>query len=567
MATSFGAAAAQGLQTGFGMAMDLHRLEDQRRREKRQEEMQEREFRERQQQRDFERERALREDARREREDARRIEDDALKAIEAEMAMLRGDMAGYYRSGQKDEAREKEYLERARDVSARRLAVLRKKYAPIIERTQQAARDINSRLQSGQVSLRDLSGEELLTWIEGMTRRDPRDFLRGEGGKSRVGAAVEEVVTGLETNNEGMLLRGVNVVLEPELKIGVGGSAKDGAEITGKEVYKLIPNPTNPGLVMPVLRVRARRADGAEGGYLAPITRGRTSREDDEVHPGFDLKRGFDVVGALGVFEEAVNDPVVRRKVEEALAERGGKPSDFLSAFLALGGKDEDLVSKRKQVSRERVDLGGEVLEREVDDTGRVIKETRLRKSAAPRIFAPRSGGSTAAGITLTERLIDEALAAGEITPEEAREERAALRRRLVESGGKGGNPPPSTGERTTPTQAGNEAERVIAGELGLRRENGRWVDGMGRPAKKADLERLAAAREAAARNAKLGISAALDAAREEAGVPRRAAAGQPGAARPVAPTAPNGKDYSHLWRGKQGPAQGNAPRVERAAQ
>lgn len=547
MASSWGEAASKGLQTGFGMAMDWRRQQEAERSARAREEREQEELDERRKDRQLQRERDERQEKRLARQDERLSDEDALRAIDEEGKLLRGEMAGYYKRGQKDDAAEKTYRDRAGDISSRKLAILRKRYQPIIEQQQQAAADITSRIQTGQLDPLSLDNREFLAWIEASTKRDPREFLRGapEGSgmqaPSRIGQAVRDTLTGLETNNHGMLIRGANVVLEPDLKIGVGGSARDGGEIVGKSLYSLIPSPTNPGLVMPVLKVDVQRADGARGGYLAPVTRGRTSRDDDEVHEGIDIRQAMDYMGALSTMEEILNSPAMRAKVEEALKERGDAPSDFLTAFYALGGRDEDLVAKRKTISRERMDLGGSVIEKEVDDTGKVLSEKEYQKTATPRMFNPNSGRGT--GLRAAMDMIDEAEDAGEITPEQAREERAELRRNVIRGGGKGrGGGGPKAPSAAELKRIADEAERAEAGRLKLRRDGTKWVDARGRPISDEAATRLAAAREAAVRSADRGTSAALDSAKEAAAAPP-----------PAAPAKTGGKDFSHLWSSKPG--------------
>ena len=82
----------------------------------------------------------------------------------------------------------------------------------------------------------------------------------------------------------------------------------------------------------------------------------------------------------------------------------------------------------KKTTSRERVDLGDRILEREVDPaTGRVLSEKEMKKGAVPRTFRPGggSGGGGARGV-LQAKLdeIDRMVEDGEIPPEEGTEMR-----------------------------------------------------------------------------------------------------------------------------------------------
>lgn len=344
---SVGAAAAQGLESGLGIGLRLR--QQQQSEEDRQRVRQQQDTLFQQQQED------------RTRKLGQEEEDRQLKAITDQLEGLRAEGEGYATQygGKVPDEIAGPYSQRVREVTGARDSILRKRYEPIIKKREQERADLSSRLQAGQLNITDVPDDDLFRALSTATRRDLRDLMSGpDGTPSKVHQAVTDVMTGLQTKNEGMLLAGANVLLEPELKVGVGEASPHGGKILGKQIVKLIPDPNDPGKFMPVVKVYVgkkaasagdvSRADnvqaeegapkGATGYYLAPITKNRSSDPDDEVH-SIDLGRAMDYAGQMQTLATVLDHPEVRAKVMRAMDARGGQPDDFLSAFYSVKGK------------------------------------------------------------------------------------------------------------------------------------------------------------------------------------------------------------------------------------
>lgn len=495
MATSTGGALLQGLERGFRLGMELEdrkvRQEEARRQQARQERqdwLQERQIA-------LNEQRLARQEKRDERLDRRQEEDDALKALEQEGLLLRGEMAGAYKSfgGQLPKEQLDPFLSRINDLTARKMKLLRQKWGPIVEREKQWADDTVSRLKAGQISPEQLEPQELATLVTASARRQPTDFLRGPNGEpSRVGQALADFKAGMESNNEDLVLRAVNVLLEPEMRMGLGATARDGSEIKGKRIKAFVPSPRGDGL-MPVLEVDVERQDGAKGSYIAPWTKGRTTRDDDEIMESLDMDKAMALAHNLTLLEEIANSQAVRPLLEKGIQEVGQtRINDFLTGFYALGGRDEDLMPRGNKGKRtiQTTDLGGEVLERTLDEQGNVVSERRLPKTERPGVRGGGSGGGGRDRRTPFQKARDDLqdlLESGEIDQDEYDRLFSQLRERHFTRS--------QTGEFT---RQANEAEAKAAMNMGLRRVNGQWVDERGRPASASQIQELRRARDAA---------------------------------------------------------------------
>lgn len=371
-----GGAAASGLQAGFDMGLRADDATERRRIASVAENRQAMLDTERQAQTE-------RTNARADKLDAQAEEDRAFEALNKEREDLALEGAGLSAqyggpAGIPGEVGTN-YARRANEIGTRRAALLSKRYAPVVEKEQQWAKDTASRIQAGQQSLEELTPTETVRLLQALTRRPVGDFLAGEGGKSRIRQAVDDTTAGIQTQNQGLLLQGAGVLLDPDLQEGVGHSASDGSEIVRKELYGLIPampgpeglrapgaapqslaatlsavldpNPQQQGQpqapppkLMPVLRVTARHPDGTEVSYHAPVTKGRGTGADDEVHPGLDMAAAMDRLGQLGALEAWANTPEAREKIEAGLKELGAESNSFLGAYYAMKGNPNALL-------------------------------------------------------------------------------------------------------------------------------------------------------------------------------------------------------------------------------
>lgn len=352
-----GGAAASGLQAGFDMGLRADDAAERRRIASVAENRQAMLDTERQAQ-------TTRHNKRQDKADAWDEEDRALEALNKEredLALEGAGLAAQYGGPDKIPGEVgSDYARRAGEIGTRRATLLSKRYTPVVEKEQQWAKDTASRIQAGQQSLEDLTPIETVRLLQALTRRPAGDFLAGERGKSRIRQAVDDTTAGVETRNQGLLLQGAGMLLDPDLQEGVGHTASDGSEIVRKELYGLVPampgpgglhmpgaapqslaatisavlnpNPTPQGQaqepppkLLPVLRVTARHPDGTEVSYHAPVTKGRGTGADDTVHPGFDLSAAMDRLGQLGALEAWANTPAARAKIEAGLKELGAE--------------------------------------------------------------------------------------------------------------------------------------------------------------------------------------------------------------------------------------------------
>lgn len=390
---SIGAAAAQGIDRGLDMGLRIGGLMRQGEEDTRRREREDTLFAQQQQDR------------------TRKLEIDdeqrQLDALTAQLDGLRAEGEGYATQygGKVPEDIAGPYSARVREVTGARDSLLRKRYEPLLKRREQELSDLSTRLQTGQVDIATVPDDDLYRAVVTATKRDPRDLMSVDGQPSRVAQAVNDAMAGLQTKNEGMLLQGVNVLFEPELKVGVGEASPHGGKIVGKRIVKMIPDPRDPAKFMPVVKVyvgkgkattggdaqrmekiRAEDPDapeGATGYYLAPITKNRSSDPDDEV-ASIDVEQAIDYAGRMQTFSTLLDHPELRGKVERAMAARGDQADDFLAAFYAVKGK-----MPVKQITTEKIDLGDRVVLEERDPAGRVVNTREMPKGAAPRTTNP----------------------------------------------------------------------------------------------------------------------------------------------------------------------------------
>lgn len=436
MATSFGAAAAQGLESGFGLGMRAQQMrdtEEQRRLQQQQQEQERSDRLARESKQDAriasQDKRLAAADDRQRRMDEMKMLDDELGGLEKEGAALWSQFGGYDKVPEEVRG---QYTQRLRDARARRAAARQKFYQPTVEEQRKDAAEKWARIQSGQMTLDDLSDDDLYRTLTVQTGRPMSDFLRGKNGEpSPIEQAGMDLDAGMKAGNQDLVLKAANVLLAPELQQGVGEEGPDGSEIVGKRIVRIVPHPNDPQQFVPIVEVEVKREDGAIGRYTAPITEDRSlySRNQQAMPKAISLDAALERAGQLQTLAAAVNRPDIRKRVDKGGAGPAKATSDeFLAALSAAG-----VTPPKKQISRERVDLGDRVLEREVDASGNIIKETPLRKGPAPT----KGEGPTAEerNASAADRRLDRAVKEGLITPDEAREQR---RKAALGGGGKG---------------------------------------------------------------------------------------------------------------------------------
>ena len=396
MATSWGEAAARGIESGFGLGLRA----DQAAEEKRARAVQE--------------QRQVAADQRAEQELG--IRRDAEARQEKRLADAeRRDVLG--RATAALEGRRKELLTAGQAASISGAPVpagLQEEYGQVSARLaalRQQALDDASRLATGQLSMDTMSPAQLyrtVTLGTGMTAQDLQGMPKHAG----------DLEAGMSTGNNGLVLQSVNGLLAPALRVGVGTPSPYGGTITRKEIIGLDPardanGVDHPGKVIPRLRVYVQRpGDPGERYYDAPMTMDRSGNPDDKV-AAIDIRKAMDWVGNLGTLTSALQRPDLQQKLAQGEREAGPDVQRYFDEFnLAI-------KPGKKSVTHETVDLGGYVLDRERGPNGEVISERRLEKTAAPR----------ASGEDLQQRLalLDSERAAGRLTDDEYKLRRADL--------------------------------------------------------------------------------------------------------------------------------------------
>jgi len=372
MALGIGGAAAAGLESGFNMGLRADEAAETRRRNAATEARQSRLDQQQSEQLA--------------RQTSQQDEDRALAATNQEMsdqAVYGAGLAAQYGGPDKIPGElGRAYATKAGEISTRRAALLRKRYQPMVDSEQQWAKDTASRIQTGQISMDDLSPADTVRLIQATSRRPVADFIAPQDGKSRVRQSVDDATAGLETKNPGLMLQGAGSLMAPELQTGLGHVTSDGSQIVKKDLYALLPAPaqqggirpapvqglaaaldaatapsvngrpqpqplqpgTDPDKVMPVLQVTAQHPDGTEVTYHAPVTLGRGTGADDNVAPPLSIKDMMNRMGQLGTLEQWANTPKARAKIEQGLKDLGGDANSFLGAYYAMHGDAKALL-------------------------------------------------------------------------------------------------------------------------------------------------------------------------------------------------------------------------------
>lgn len=215
--------------------------------------------------------------------------------------------------------------------------VLAKEYGANAEKLtglRQRALDYFSRAQTGQLDPMQSPSRELYTNLVAATGR-PLAELR------EVPKYTADVQAGLETGNEGLLVQGVNGLLGPQLRRGVGQPSPHGGTITRKEVIGMDPAVDNngtplPGKFMPRLRVYVQMDEmSPERHYDAPMTVDGSGDDDDKVAV-IDVKNAMQWMGNLGTLATAVQRPDVAAKLEAGEKEAGPEMKKWLDQLTAV---------------------------------------------------------------------------------------------------------------------------------------------------------------------------------------------------------------------------------------
>lgn len=360
--------------------------------------------------------------------------------------------------------------------------------AEALARLRQDAMNWASRLKTGQASLEDTSPHDLYMNVTALTGRKPEEL-------PAMRQNIEDVQAGLETGNQGLVLQGVNGMMGPSLKKGIGGPSPYGGTIVRKEIIGLDParsadGADHPDKFIPRLRVFVEK-DGKTMHYDAPVTKNRSTDPDDPV-VAVNMGDAMDFMGNMSVLTTALEHPEVKAKLEEGAKTAGKSAQKYIDELQAASRP------AKKTSTRERVDLGDRVVERELDSNGKIISEKELKKGAVPKVFRPPSGGGGAKG-ALQAKLdaIDAGVEDGTFDEDEAATMKKSVLSGIKPGTGKGGKGP-SNAEQTSLIR---DAENAAATALGMKYDASlkqhKNLDGT--PATTQQLAALNKARDAAA--------------------------------------------------------------------
>lgn len=398
-----GGAAAAGIESGFNLGLRSDQLAEEKRRnaaiESRQAGLDAQQTAQIQ-----------RTNARQDKADAQSDDDRAYQSVNTELSDHMLGMAGLAQQyGGIDKIPQdvaQQQIATTNAIVSRRTALLQQRYAPIVQKEQQWARDTASQIAAGQKSMDDLTPAETVRFMQANTKRPVTDFLAPDGGKSVVRQGIDNVTAGMQTNNQSLTIDGVNSLAGPEINRGVGQVAPDGSIITNKSIHALLPAPAAPGSgpnpvqglsavlnsattppqppsgaetspvasggvgpmgqppapppapalqagqdpnkVIPVLQVTATHPDGTEVSYHAPMTQGRNTDPNAPISPPINVSDAMNHMGALGTLEAWANTPQARAKIQQGLKELGGDQNTFLGAYYAGHGDPSKLPGYEK---------------------------------------------------------------------------------------------------------------------------------------------------------------------------------------------------------------------------
>lgn len=394
-------------------------------------------------------------------------------------------------------------------------------------KTFQENQDVISNLQAGRTRLEDIPDGRFVGALRQSLGQDPSVLLAGENGVSAIGDAENNMRTGVETGNTGMLLKGMSTIFAGEFNRGKGQQSARGGKIIGTEPDSIVPHPADPSKFSLGVRVYYTPDEKTPGPhevdaqgrpyYVAPITVDRSSRGDAPVK-WFDMEGMKTRVAKMGELAELAKHPEIADKIKRGMAaEAPDEGQMFLDEYYARG----TAAMPKRIVTSEQVKTNDGVTRLEKDAQGRVVGE---------RFFA---SGEKQGKITTVERILDRQLESGEIDQDEyntiLKATMSGIRppgsngaqTRVPGAGGRGRSPagekPPSASETNGAVKG---AVQAIAADMGYHQSavTKEWVDKDGKPLtgdqRAAFDKRVSGAatmiRDAAARKERVGPSDAV---------------------------------------------------------
>lgn len=470
---SVGGSIAQGLQTGFSMGrqIDADRAQTE--------------------QRAFDRERQTKQDARIEHAAELAASHQQLSASRERLGMLASQNAGLLQQyGGADKIPPEALGSYTQDMEAASKAHmgLLDKLAPRVADWRQQAENNASRMKAGELDPRTMAPADLVHTITGSTGQPIENYLPSPDGKpALVKQMANDFRVGMESQNEGLILKSINGLFSRELKAGVGQPSPHGGTILGKQIIKIVPAPTDPnnpedpnaGKVTPVIRVFVREGGGgvgeqqrmasneeqrygappgATGHYDAPITKNRSSDPNDAVmHISMD--EAMNRIGQMESLASAFEDPALLARAKQGITEAGDAPNKFLQAFYAVGGKAPTKIESYENIPLSKY---GNL---------RITKNAQGVETKREMLGAPVEGSGAAAG-PLGKKLAD--IAASDLTDDE-KEKAKRVATGLVKVGtpkasGGTGLPEPSLDPKTVDFYATQSIAGDNSWQVGLAR-------------------------------------------------------------------------------------------------
>lgn len=210
----------------------------------------------------------------------------------------------------------------------------------------QQSQNLASRLQAGQIALSDVKPVDYALMVASATGHPP-------GQLDQVRQHIADWQTGMSTQNNGLMLQGLNGIFGPRIQQGVGTPSAHGGTITGKSIIGLDPAMSADGTihadkVIPRLQVTtdAMGANGQPLSYHAPMTQNRSTDPNDPV-TAIPIADAANHIGAMGALVEAASHPDA-----QALLAKGAMDPRVQQYFdnIKLAAQPADPVAARDAI-------------------------------------------------------------------------------------------------------------------------------------------------------------------------------------------------------------------------
>lgn len=279
------------------------------------------------------------------------------------------------------------------DVKRRRAEAASKLYAPVIQKYEKKAREIINGLQNKTLDLNNVSDADFARAITGAWRDNPQAFMRGPNGEpSQIGAAIQQVNSGMQNGDHQSVIEGANVIYGPSMNVGIGSEGPEGTEIVSKRIVQLVPAPDGKGFI-PAMSVQVKDPWGRQlekDSYIAPPTHGRGMSGDVMT---LDVRGEMDKLGQLGILEEMLNHPEVRAKLERGMKQIQPEMMTFIDGVGYLNAKPP-------KTTTHDTPLGGQTLQTTRSEGGGIVSERYLQRTATPgELERTKAAGIRASGV------------------------------------------------------------------------------------------------------------------------------------------------------------------------